>query len=194
VDVRIRFASPDDAAAIAAIYAPYVLETPISFETQAPDAEAMRGRIEHNTKTHPWLVHVLDGRVAGYAYAGLHHERAAYDWSCEVSVYVERSMHRRGIGRALYTALLQALRRLGYYTALAGVTEPNEASIGLHEAMGFRRAGIHRNVGYKDGRWWDVAYLEVSLQEGYDHPDIRPRRMDELSEPEWEALLKDELP
>jgi phosphinothricin acetyltransferase len=157
VDVRIRFASPDDAPAIAAIYAPYVLETPISFETAPPTPEIMRGRIEHNTKTHPWLVYVLDGRVAGYAYAGLHHDRAAYDWSCEVSVYVERSMHRRGIGRALYTALLQALRRLGYYTALAGVTEPNEASIGLHEAMGFRRAGIHRNVGYKDGLPGNIA-------------------------------------
>jgi L-amino acid N-acyltransferase YncA len=189
VNGTIRYVTPGDAEAIAAIYAPYILETPISFETAPPDGAAMRKRIEHHTETHPWLVYVLDGRVAGYAYAGRHHERAAYDWSCEVSVYVDRALHRRGIGRALYTALLGSLRKLGYYPAIAGVTEPNEASTGLHEAMGFRRAGVNRNVGFKDGRWWDVACLEVSLQEDYGNPSGRPRRMDELSEAEREALL-----
>ena len=180
----------DDAEAIAAIYAPYVIETPISFEMEPPTADMIRERVTHYTKTHPWLVYELDGRVVGYAYATRHHERAAYDWSCEVSVYVERTMHRRGIGRTLYEALLRALKRLGYYNALAGVTEPNEGSIGLHEAMGFHRAGVNRNVGYKDGQWWDVAYLEMSLQDGY--PDVveRPRRMDELSEAERARLLE----
>jgi phosphinothricin acetyltransferase len=134
-------------------------------------------------------VYETDDGIVGYAYATRHHQRAAYDWSCEVSVYVDRSMHRRGIGRALYAALLEALRRLGYYNALAGITEPNPASIGLHESMGFRRAGINRNVGYKDGRWWDVAYLEMALREDYDDPSSPPRRMDELSEAEREALL-----
>jgi phosphinothricin acetyltransferase len=181
--------TPEDAEAIAAIYAPYVIGTPISFETAAPTAEVMQERIERYTATHPWLVYVLDGRVAGYAYATRHHERAAYDWSCEVSVYVDQTQHRRGIGRALYAALLQALRRLGYYNALAGVTEPNDASIGLHEAMGFRRAGVNRSVGYKDGRWWDVAYLDLSLQGEYAPPKARPRRMDELSEVEREGLI-----
>ena len=101
-------------------------------------------------------------------------------------------MHRRGIGRALYTALLRALKRLGYYNALAGITEPNPASIGLHEAVGFRRAGVNRNVGYKDGRWWDVAYLEASLQD--DYPDViqPPKRMDQLSPSELEGLLHDQ--
>jgi phosphinothricin acetyltransferase len=186
---RIRFVTPNDAEAIAAIYAPYVLETPISFETQAPPPEVIRERIEYYTATHPWLVYEIDDGIVGYAYATRHHERAAYDWSCEVSVYVDRSMLRRGIGRVLYAALLEVLRRIGYYTALAGVTEPNRASIGLHEAMGFRRAGVNRNVGYKDGRWWDVAYLEVALREDYDDPPRQPRRMDELSEAEREALL-----
>ena len=185
----IRLVTLDDAEAIAAIYAPFVLETPISFETRAPTPDVMRERIERYAASHPWLVYELDGLVVGYAYSSPHHERAAYDWSCEVSVYVERSMHRRGVGRALYTALLEALRRLGYYNALAGVTEPNDASIGLHEAVGFRRAGVNRNVGYKDGRWWDVAYLEMSLRDGYADPVERPRRMDELSEAEREGLL-----
>jgi phosphinothricin acetyltransferase len=185
---EIRFVKPEDAQAIAAIYAPYVTDTPISFETHPPTPEVMRERIAHHTATHPWLVYVVDGRVLGYAYAGSHHERAAYDWSCEVSVYVDRTMHRRGIGRGLYTALLEALRRLGYYTALAGVTEPNPGSFGLHEAMGFRRAGVNRNVGYKDGRWWDVAYLELALQEKYGHPES-PRRIDQLSAEERMSLL-----
>jgi L-amino acid N-acyltransferase YncA len=186
----IRFVTPDDASAIAAIYAPYVTETPISFETQAPTLAVIRERIARYTSTHPWLVYEDSGRVLGYAYAGRHHERAAYDWSCEVSVYVDRTMHRRGIGRALYTALLEALRRLGYYNALAGITEPNEASIGLHEAVGFRRAGVNRNVGYKDGRWWDVAYMEAALQDGYPAVvEAPPKRMDQLSQAEREALL-----
>lgn len=191
----VRFVRPDDAAAIAAIYAPYVLETPISFEITPPTPADIRRRIEHHTETHPWLVYGADGRVIGYAYASRHQERAAYDWSCEVSVYVEHSVHRRGIGRALYTALLRALRRLGYYNALAGVTEPNAASIGLHEAMGFQRAGVNRKVGYKDGRWWDVAYLELALQGTYpDVVEARPKRMDELSESEREDLLNEDQP
>jgi L-amino acid N-acyltransferase YncA len=190
----IRFVRLDDAAAIAAIYAPYVTDTPISFETAPPTPEEMRGRIERYTARHPWLVYEARGRVLGYAYSSRHHERAAYDWSCEVSVYVDRSMHRHGIGRALYTSLLEALRRLGYYTALAGVTEPNPGSIGLHEAMGFRRAGVNRNVGYKDGRWWDVAYLKLPLQEKYGHPEAPPRRMDLLSAEERVSLLAPPFP
>jgi L-amino acid N-acyltransferase YncA len=190
VSDAVRFARLDDAAAIAAIYAPYVRETPISFEIQPPGPDVMLGRMKHSMATHPWLVYEIEGRVAGYAYAARHHERAAYDWSCEVSVYVDRSLHRRGIGRALYAALLRALRRLGYYNALAGVTEPNPASIGLHAAMGFRRSGVNRNVGYKDGRWWDVAYYEASLQDGYDQPAGRPRLMSELSAEEQDRLLQ----
>jgi phosphinothricin acetyltransferase len=192
VNGTIRFVTPADAEAIAAIYAPYVTDTPISFETHAPTAEEIRERIARYTLTHAWLVYEQGSRILGYAYATRHHERAAYDWSCEVSVYVEQSMHRRGIGRALYTALLEALRRLGYYNALAGITVPNSASIGLHESMGFRRAGVNRNVGYKDGRWWDVAYMEAPLREAYDQPSAPPRRMDGLSEAERDALLAPE--
>ena len=190
MDGQLRFVTLADAPAIAAIYAPYVTDTPISFETAPLTPDDMRRRIEHYTATHPWLVYEHEGLVVGYAYAGRHHDRAAYDWSCEVSVYVDRSMHRQGIGRALYAALLEALRRLGYYTALAGVTEPNPGSIGLHEAVGFRRAGVNRNVGYKDGRWWDVAYLELALREAYDPPGSKPRRMDQLSPEERDALLQ----
>ena len=96
-------------------------------------------------------------------------------------MYVANGMHRRGIGRALYAALLALLRRLGYYNALAGITVPNDGSIGLHTAMGFRDAGLNRNVGYKDGRWWDVAYVEASLQHTYPEkvePPLSIRALD----------------
>ncbi len=161
---RIRLVTLADAAAVLAIYEPYVLDTAISFETESPSVEEMRERISHYGETHPWLVYELDGQVAGYAYSSPWHARAAYAWSCEVSIYVDGATHRRGIGRALYTVLLEALRRLGYYTAIAGVTEPNPASIGLHESIGFHRTAIYHNVGFKAGRWWDVTYLELALQ------------------------------
>ena len=137
----------------------------------------------------PYLVSETEGRIVGYAYAGRHHERAAYDWSCEVSVYVANGMHRRGIGRALYAALLSLLRRLGYYNALAGITVPNDGSIGLHTAMGFRDAGLNRNVGYKDGRWWDVAYMEASLQQTYPEKVEPPLSIRALDAAEVEAII-----
>lgn len=188
-ETRIRLVTPDDAEAIAAIYAHYVLHTPISFEVSPPSADDIRARIAHTTERFPYLVYELDGRVAGYAYAGRHHERAAYDWSCEVSIYIEDGQHRRGIGRALYGALLDLLRRLGYYNALAGITLPNDASVGLHTAMGFKPAGVNRNVGLKDGRWWDVAYMEMALQEGYPDSVSPPRAIGQLDAAEISAIL-----
>lgn len=180
---QIRLAKPGDAKAIAAIYAHYVLNTPISFEIVPPTTDDIATRIEQTLERFPYLVYEMDGRVAGYAYASPHHERAAYDWSCEVSVYVEHGLQRRGIGRALYTALLSMLRHLGYYNALAGVTLPNEGSIGLHTAMGFKPAGVNRNVGFKDGRWWDVAYLEAGLQVSYPDTVQPPLRFMTLIRP-----------
>jgi len=186
---RIRLATPDDAHAIASIYAYYVANTPISFEVAPPSADEMRTRIKRTLQRFPYLVCEDGGRVVGYAYAGRHHERAAYDWSCEVSVYVDNGMHRRGIGRVLYAALLALLRRLGYYNALAGITVPNDGSIGLHAAMGFRHAGLNRAVGYKDGRWWDVAYMETSLQETYPDAVAPPLSIDDLRPAEIEAII-----
>jgi len=186
---RIRLATPDDAEAVASIYAYYVANTPISFEVTPPSVDEVRERIERTMQRFPYLVSETEDRVVGYAYAGRHHERAAYDWSCEVSVYVANGMHRRGIGRALYAALLSLLRRLGYYNALAGITVPNDGSIGLHIAMGFRDAGLNRNVGYKDGRWWDVAYVEASLQQTYPEKVEPPLSIRALDAAEVEAII-----
>jgi phosphinothricin acetyltransferase len=159
----VRDASEHDAEACAAIYAPYVTDTAISFETEPPDARAMAGRIAAAQRAHAWLVYEEDGRVVGYAYGGQFRTRAAYRLSCEVSVYVERGRHRAGAGRALYEALLARLTERGYHTALAGMTLPNEASVGLHRALGFEPVGTFRRVGYKHGTWHDVAWTQRML-------------------------------
>ncbi len=160
----IRLATVDDAAAITAIYAPYVIETPITFETEVPAPAEFAGRVERTLEAHPWLVCVRHGAVVGYAYGGAYRTRAAYSWSVETTVYVSRAAHRCGIGRALYTALLELLRLQGFFNAYAMITEPNAASAGLHEGLGFTRAGVTQRVGFKLGRWHDVGTWELALR------------------------------
>lgn len=162
-DRRVREATAADAAACAAIYAPYVRETAISFETEPPSEEQMAARIERAARSHAWLVLEESGRVVGYAYGGVFNARAAYRWSCEVSVYCERSRQRTGAGRALYEELLARLAARGYRTAVAGMTLPNDASVGLHRALGFEPVGTYRRIGYKLGRWHDVAWTQRVL-------------------------------
>ena len=154
-----------DAAAVAAIYAPYVEETAISFEETPPAAVEMAARIEKARSRWQWLVAEQDGVVVGYAYGSQHRERAAYRWSVEVSAYVDRHCHRQGIGRALYGALLPELADKGFCTAFAGMTLPNESSARLHEAMGFLPIGTFRSIGWKFGRWHDVAWCQRTLRE-----------------------------
>jgi L-amino acid N-acyltransferase YncA len=156
----IRTATPEDAAACAAIYAPYVTDSAISFETEAPTAEQMADRI---ARAIAWFVLEDDGHVAGYAYAGPFHPRAAYRWSCEVSVYLEPGRRRTGAGRALYDVLLPHLTERGYRSAIAGMTLPNAASEGLHAALGFEPVGTYRDIGYKFGAWHDVAWTQKTL-------------------------------
>jgi len=160
----IRLASSDDAADVAAIYAPYVRDTAITFEIEPPSADEMRDRIVKTLVGYPWLVCVQGAGVVGYAYAGQHRSRAAYQWSADVSIYVRTGAHRRGIGRALYTALLRMLPLQGYCNAYGGVTLPNPASVGLHESFGFRPVGIYERVGFKHGAWHDVGWWALRLQ------------------------------
>jgi L-amino acid N-acyltransferase YncA len=177
---QVRGAEATDADAIAAIYAPHVTEGVASFEAIAPDAAEMRARISETTRTHPWLVCERDGEVIGYAYAGPHSARAAYVWSVNVTVYIARQHQRGGIGRTLYTALFEQLRRQGFYNAYAGITVPNPGSVGLHEAMGFKRVGFYPAVGYKFGAWRDVGWWELPLQEkplGAPPPPLLPHEV-----------------
>ena len=161
----IRDAGPADGAACAAIYAPYVTDTVITFEYAPPTAAEMAARIAAAQRGHAWLV-LADqdtGRVAGYAYGHEYHARAAYRWSCEVSVYLEMGRRRTGAGRALYKELLPRLAGRGFRMAIAGVSLPNAASVGLHEAMGFTPVGIYREVGWKLGGWRDVGWWQRLL-------------------------------
>jgi len=160
----IRLATLTDAPQICAIYRPYVEDTFISFETEAPTEAEMAERMRKVTARLPWLICEEAGRILGYAYASRHHERAAYQWSVDVSVYLQRDQHRRGLGRALYTGLFELLVLQGYYTAYAGITLPNAASVGLHESFGFEPVGIYRNAGFKFGSWHDVGWWQKPLR------------------------------
>jgi L-amino acid N-acyltransferase YncA len=173
--MTIRDASDRDAEACAAIYAPYVTDTVITFENVPPSPADMAARIAAAQCGHAWLVLVDGADVVGYAYGGQHKERAAYRWSCEVSVYLERGRRRTGAGRALYTALFDRLAARGFRIAVAGMTLPNDASVGLHRAMGFEPVGTYRRIGWKHGRWHDVAWVQRELGGGVDDPPAEPR-------------------
>lgn len=158
VPLHLRTATRADAAKVAAIYEPYVTHESTSFELSAPTASEVADRIEAVLRTHPWIVVEDDGVMIGYSYATAHRARPAYRWSTEVSVYVQQDRHRGRVGRALYTGLFDILSCQGFRNALAGITLPNPASVAFHEAMGFTAVGIYRNVGFKMGRWHDVAW------------------------------------
>ncbi len=162
--MNIRLATLADAPAVAAIYRPYVEESLVSFELEAPDAAAMAGRMAKVLERLPWLVCEEEGGVVGYAYAGKYRERAAYQWSVETTVYLKHDWHRRGLGRALYSELMGLLAQQGYYTAYAGIALPNAASVGLHESLGFEPVGIYRNAGFKFGGWHDVGWWQKPLR------------------------------
>jgi L-amino acid N-acyltransferase YncA len=160
----IRDADPDrDAAACAAIYAPSVEGSVISFELRAPGPEEIAARMRHYQRTHPWLVAERGGEVVGYAYACEFNQRPAYRWSASVSVYVVAAERGRGRGRALYEELFARLRRQGFRMACAGITLPNPASVGLHERLGFAPVGVNREIGWKEGGWLDVGWWQLEL-------------------------------
>ena len=162
--MRIRHAEATrDAEACAEIYAPFVRETPVSFEERPPDAAELARRITELSASYPWLVAEEDGRVIGYAYASQYRARAAYRWAADVAVYVAAEHRRRGSGRALYEALLGLLARQGIRTACAGITLPNPASVALHEALGFEPVGVYRRIGWKAGAWHDVGWWQKEL-------------------------------
>jgi L-amino acid N-acyltransferase YncA len=158
--IDIRPARPSDGAAFAAIYAPFVTNSTISFEETAPDAREMRARILAVTRTYPWLAAERFGEVVGYAYAHKHRERAAYRWSVETSIYMRQDARGMGFGTALYRRLFEILTENGYARAFAGITMPNDASVALHQSCGFTAVGTFHRVGYKDGRWHDVSWWE----------------------------------
>jgi phosphinothricin acetyltransferase len=185
--MRIREARPDDAAAIRDIYAPFVESTATTFETVTPSLDEMRARIRDAVA--PWLVADDGDAIAGYAYASQHRARAAYQWSVEVSVYTSALARRRGVGRALYETLFHLLRAQGFVNAYAGIALPNDASVGLHESLGFTPIGTYPHVGYKQGAWHDVGWWGLTLHALPDAPHL-PLSLDELRRSEaWRVVL-----
>lgn len=176
--MEIRLATPQDAGAVQAIYAPVVVGAPTSFELEPPSAAAMAVRIAECLPAYPWLVAAVGDGLAGYAYANRFATRAAYRWSVETTVYIAEASRRQGVGSALYASLLDVLRRQGFRQALAGITLPNPASVALHEAAGYRPAGRYQQVGWKMGAWRDVGWWQCDL--GGEDPPGEPLRVDEL--------------
>ena len=163
--LKIRPASIADTSSIIDIYAPYILQSAASFETEVPDSETFAIRIRKNVEDWPWLVCESDGRIIGYAYASRHRERSAYQWSVESSVYLDHHFQGRGIGRVLYLALFNILKYQGCRNVYAGITLPNERSIRLHEKMGFSLIADYKNVGYKFHQWQSVRWYQKKLND-----------------------------
>ena len=178
---HIRLATADDGSALARIYRPAVTDSATSFELEPPDAAEMASRVARVVERTPWLVCELRGQVAGYAYAGRHRDRPAYQWSVEVSAYVSSDVRRAGVGRALYASLFAALALQGFRNAYAGVTLPNPASIALHTAVGFTPVGVFREIGYKHGAWHDVGWFERQIAPRAPSPAV-PVPLPELAD------------
>lgn len=163
-----------DAAACAAIYAPYVTDGVASLEEDPPDANEMRRRIEAITPRFPWLVAEDTGQVIGYAYAAQHHPRSAYRWAADSTVYIDDARRGRGVGKALYQALLGLLAEQKLRMVCAGITLPNRASVALHESFGFQPVGIYRRIAFKRERWWDVGWWQLDLGAPEGEPPPAP--------------------
>lgn len=161
--MTIRDARRSDVPAMLAIYAPFVEHTAVSFEYDVPTEAEFARRLEEHQAAFPWLVCEENGRVMGYAYAGRAFERAAYGWNAEISCYLAPELRGRGVGRRLYARIEEILTRLGYYKLFAVVTSANAPSVAFHRALGFRDAACFRIVGYKQGGWYDVLWLEKTL-------------------------------
>lgn len=188
---RIRLARSGDAAAIARIYAPIVAETAISFEASPPSREEMASRISSQLRETPWIVCEIESALAGYAYAGKFRARPAYQWTVEVTVYVDEDHHGRGVGSSLYRSLLACLKLQGFHSAVAGIALPNPASVKLHQRFGFEPIGVFPAVGYKLGNWHDVGWWRLVLRD-FESSPAPPRPISELiADPEWQEALKE---
>ncbi len=178
--MEIRLATSSDAAALLAIYAPYVENTAITFEYEVPTIEDFTNRIAKTLEKYPYLVAEEDGVVVGYAYASTYYARAAYDWAVELSVYVSLDSRGQGVGTKLYDALEYLLDQMGYVHFLACISLPNEASLTLHRKRGYQQVAHFPKIGYKFNRWHDIVWLQKSLEK-----EVRPIKL--LKEKESEV-------
>src|SRR5688572_8892404 len=177
----IRLAKPDDAAAILDIYTPYIQHTSLTFETEVPTVEQFAQRIGSYLQNWPWLVFDIGEKIAGYAYASRYRERTGYQWSVECSVYVHDDFFRKGVARQLYARLFELLRIQGFTTVYAVINLPNDVSVKFHESMDFRYFATYENVGYKLGRWKNVGWWQLQLNDYLDNPPT-PKPFSKFSE------------
>lgn len=166
----IRLAQPADAEAILTIYAPYIRDTSLTFETEVPDNENFANRIRQYTTDFPWLVYEIGGQIAGYAYASRYRERVSYQWSVECSVYVDTDYFGKAIATRLYNKLFELLRGQGFMNVYAVINLPNDRSVAFHEKMGFWYFATYPNVGYKLGKWKNVGWWQLQLNDYITEP------------------------
>ena len=185
----IRIATTDDAEPILRIYAPYIENTSYTFETEVPSVDSFRERISSYLQNWPWLVCEIDGVIAGYAYGARHRERVAYQWSIECSVYVHDDYQRKGVARALYTALIDILKIQGFRNLYAVINLPNDKSVSFHEKLGFEYFATYKNVGYKLGRWKNVGWWQLQLNEYSMEPEP-PVKFSEIKPEGIENILE----
>ena len=182
--MEIRSADPQrDAAACAAIYAPFVTDSPTSFEEVAPTAEDMARTIAETSARYPWLVAEDAGEVIGYAYATAHRSRAAYRWAVDLGIYLAKEHHGQRVGTRLCQRLLEQLAEQGVHVAVVGITLPNPASVALTESLGFEPVGVYRRIGYKAGAWRDVGWWQRELLAPGDGPPREPGPPAEPNDP-----------
>jgi L-amino acid N-acyltransferase YncA len=174
--MQIRSADPEtDAAACVEIYAPFVFESAVSFDEQPPTVAEFAEKIRKLSAGYPFLVaEAPEGVIAGFAYAGSYRERPAYRWSAESSVYTHPDYRGHGVGKLLYVTLIEMLRAQGIRAVVAGITQPNPASMALHHSCGFQTVGTFERIGYKFGAWRDVAFLLLQLAQDGDAPPPEP--------------------
>ena len=166
----LRLATPADAPGILAIYGPYIEKTSFTFETEVPTVAEFAKRIKEYLESWPWLVYEVDGVIAGYAYAGKYRERAAYQWCVESSIYILDNFQKTGVANALYTALFDILKKQGFRTVYAVINLPNEKSVRFHEKCGFTYFATYEKVGYKLGKWKNVGWWQLSINEYGEEP------------------------
>lgn len=162
---KIRMATLEDSDDIQAIYEPYILNTAITFEYEPVSATVFKKRMAEVMEEFPWLVYELEGKVVGYAYCHRFKERAAFDWDCECSVYIDENYHRRGIATTLYNKLFELVKKQGYYNIYTLINNSHTSSIELHKAFGFTKEGVYEKTGYKMGQWWDLLVMVKRLRE-----------------------------
>lgn len=166
----IRFIAPSDIQSILNIYQYYIESTAITFETEVPARRDFSKRVIEISHFYPWLVFDEQNEIKGYAYASPHHQRSAYQWSVDVTVYLSNNSQGKGIGTLLYKKLFELLTEQGFYNAYAGIALPNIKSVRLHEKLDFEKVAEYNRVGYKLGKWWNVGWWELELQKRDEEP------------------------